>query len=151
MVGFGLTGVGAGAVPEPGSGADAFWPSAEGDAATLLVVGATSGLATETGGSGEPDGSCAAAELAGSSPRDVDVWAGAGRAGRALQPERAAAAAAATPASAIAARTRGRLGQKLPLTVSQNQQSVVRQALCPGIAIARTAPGISLNTLISNH
>ena len=130
VVGFGFTGVGAGAVPEPGSGVGAFWPSAEGDAATVLVRGAITRLATGTGAPEERDGSWAAAEAAGSARGDVDVLAGAGLADRALQPDRAAAAAA-TPTSATAARTRGRPGQQFPLTISQNQQSVLRQGATP--------------------
>jgi hypothetical protein len=131
VVGFGLTGVGAGAVPEPGSGVGAFWPSAEGDAATV-PVGTITGLVTGTRAPGERDGSWAAAEAAGSARGDVDVLAGAGLADRALQPDRATAAAAATPASVTAARTRCRSGQKLPLTIPQNQQSVLRQDATPG-------------------
>src|SRR5580698_9190092 len=122
VVGFGLTGVGAGAVPEPGSGVGALWPSAGGDAAIVPVRGAITRLATGPGAPGERDGSWAAAEVAGSARGDVDVLAGAGLADRALQPDRAAAVTA-TAASATAARTRGRPGQQLTLTISQSQQS----------------------------
>jgi hypothetical protein len=146
VVGFGLTGVGAGAFPEPGSGVGAFWPSAEGDAAAVPVLGAITGLAPVTGAPGERDGSWAAAKAAGSARGDVDVLAGAGLADRALQPDRVAAAAAATPASATAARTRGRPGQKLPLTIPQIISQPFGRALRPGLAIARTVPGKSSNT-----
>lgn len=124
VVGFGLASAGAGAVPDPGSGVGAFWPSAEGDAA-VPVRGAITRLAAGTGAPGERDGSLAEAEAAGSARGDVDVLAGAGLAGRALQPDRAATAAAAAPASATAARTRDRPGRNLPLTIPPES------AVCP--------------------